>query len=144
MSKTDKQTSKLTDVSEATVDSSKSVNLEEKVEEKTPVQKKAKATSSKKEIAKKETSKKESTTKKTTKKTVAKVEKTEKVLIPQVVFQFQGNELDANVIVQQAKEAWIAEGNDESSIESLAIYIKPEEVAAYYVINDKPAGKIQL
>ena len=110
-----------------------------------------KATPSKKETAKKETSNKEASNKEasnkkesSTKKSTSKVAKAEKVLIPQVIFQFLGNELDANAIAQEAKEAWIAQGNSEASIESLTLYIKPEEVAAYYVINGEPAGKIQL
>lgn len=147
MSKTEKQTSKLVDVAEVTAVSSESINTEEKAVVQEKAAKKAtpkKAAPSKKETAKKETSKKESSTKKTTKKTADKVEKASKILIPQVIFQFLGNELDANAIAKQAKEAWIAEGNSEASIETLAIYIKPEEAAAYYVINGEPAGKIQL
>lgn len=153
MSKTEKQTSKLVDVAEVTAVSSESINTEEKaaVQEKAAPKKAApkKATPSKKETTKKETanketSKKEASTKKATKKTTNKVEKENKALIPQVIFQFLGNELDANAIATQAKEAWIAEGNSEASIETLAVYIKPEEAAAYYVINGEPAGKIQL
>lgn len=145
MSKTDKQASKLTDATEVKAVSSETVNAEvkavvqeESIQDASP--KKTKATTSKKQAAKKETSKKDSTAKKSTKKTT---EKSEKVIVPQIIFQFLGNELDANAIAEEAKKAWIAEGHTEA-IKSLAVYIKPEEAAAYYVINGEPAGKIQL
>ncbi len=148
MSKTDKQTSKLTDVTEVKAVSSETVNAEVKaVVQEESIQdassKKAKATTSKKQAAKKETSKKDAAAKKSSKKVTEKAEKAEKVIVPQIIFQFLGNELDANAIAEEAKKAWIAEGHTEP-IKSLAVYIKPEEAAAYYVINGEPAGKIQL
>ena len=33
---------------------------------------------------------------------------------------------------------------DFSSIKSLEVYVKPEDMAAYYVINGKENGKIEL
>ena len=49
----------------------------------------------------------------------------------------------ANVI-ERAKEAFTADGHRASSIKSLKVYLKPEEYAAYYVINDTYAGKVNL
>lgn len=152
MSKPEKQTSKLVDAAEVTAVSSEMINVEEKAVVQEKAAKKAapkkttplKKETAKKDSTKKETTKKESSAKKATKKTTDKVEKSDKVLIPQVIFQFLGNELDANAIANEAKKAWIAEGNSEASIETLAVYIKPEEAAAYYVVNGEPAGKIQL
>ena len=56
----------------------------------------------------------------------------------------RGKELLAQDIADQAKKAWEAEGHRASSIKSLDIYVKPEEFAAYYVINGKDTGKVEL
>ncbi len=47
-------------------------------------------------------------------------------------------------IAEQAKNAWVAEGHRASSLKSLDVYVKPEDSAAYYVVNGKAAGKIDL
>ena len=46
--------------------------------------------------------------------------------------------------VEKAKAQFVAEGHRESSIKSLRVYLKPEDGAAYYVINDKIAGRVDL
>ena len=38
----------------------------------------------------------------------------------------------------------VADGHRASSIKSLQVYLKPEEFAAYYVINQKFAGRVDL
>lgn len=77
------------------------------------------------------------------KKPVAKkVEKKE--LEPEVFVQFYGNESAVKDVVERAKEAFVAEGHRASSIKSLKVYLKPEEYAAYYVINEKSVGRINL
>ena len=43
-----------------------------------------------------------------------------------------------------AKAAYVAEGHRASSIKKLAVYIKPEERKAYYVINEKDTGSIDF
>ena len=58
--------------------------------------------------------------------------------------QYQAKEVTVEDIVEKAKEAYKAEGHRVSSIKSLKVYIKPEESAAYYVINENNAGKIEL
>lgn len=47
-------------------------------------------------------------------------------------------------MIERAKEAFTADGHRASSIKSLKVYLKPEEYAAYYVINDTYAGKVNL
>lgn len=106
--------------------------------------KKAPAKKAKKETAqktKKETPKKEASKKTTTKKASTKVTKE---VAPNVFFQFLGNELDVSAINAQIKEDWANNGNDINAIETLDIYIKPEEAAAYYVVNKESTGKIIL
>ena len=40
------------------------------------------------------------------------------------------------LLIERAKEAWIAAGGKKSEIKSVAVYLKPEEGMVYYVIND--------
>ncbi len=47
-------------------------------------------------------------------------------------------------ITNRIKEAWTAEGHRVGSIKNLDIYIKPEHNKAYYVINDKNGGSVDL
>lgn len=61
-----------------------------------------------------------------------------------VYVQFAGLEVAVDEIKNRAKAAYEAEGHRASSIKSLRLYIKPEEMKAYYVINDKAAGSIDL
>ena len=89
-----------------------------------------------------ETAKKAETTKKAAAKKTAKAEKKE--LVPEVFVQFDGNEDVVANVIERAKEAFTADGHRASSIKSLKVYLKPEEYAAYYVINDTYAGKVNL
>lgn len=77
--------------------------------------------------------------KKTTAKKAVKEE-----LKPEVFIQYQNNEGIVADAVEKAKAAYVAEGHRVSSIKSLQIYLKPEEYAAYYVINQKFAGRVDL
>ena len=84
---------------------------------------------------------KKSTTKKTTRKTTSKAaEGTQET----VVLQFYGEDANVNDIVGKIKDTFAGEGHRISSIKKLQVYLKPEERAAYYVINDKQAGKVDL
>ena len=58
--------------------------------------------------------------------------------------EFGGKQTEDKVLVAQAKELWVAEGKKVKDIKSLNLYVKPEENAAYYVINDDFSGKIEL
>lgn len=42
------------------------------------------------------------------------------------------------------KEAWVAQGNKVKEIDTLDIYVKPEEKKAYYVVNGSVNGSIDL
>lgn len=44
----------------------------------------------------------------------------------------------------RAIAAYVAEGHRESSVKKLVIYLKPEEGKAYYVINDRLNGSVDL
>lgn len=62
----------------------------------------------------------------------------------EVYVQFAGKEVETENLIEQVKDVWTAEGNSISAIKSLALYIKPEDMAAYYVINGEAEGKIDL
>ena len=104
---------------------------EKKVEEKKPVEKKP---AEKKPAAKKPAAKK-ATAKKPAAKAAAPVE---------VFVQFNGQETVVDAVVAKAKAAYEADGHRASSIKELQVYLKPEESAAYYVINKKYAGRVDL
>lgn len=121
---------------EATANATAAVNA--KVEE-------AKAAVAKEETkeAVKETAKpvKEKKPSRAAKKAAAK-EKEE--LKPEVFVQYQGKEAIIADVVEKAKGEFVATGHRVSSIKSLQVYLKPEEFAAYYVINQKFAGRVDL
>ncbi len=75
-------------------------------------------------------------TTKTTKKTVTKKSTEKKEVMETVFVQYAGQEYDINTIKAAVKKAWTEEtGKQESDITEIQIYVKPEEAAAYYVVN---------
>ena len=97
---------------------------------KTAVEKKE--TVKKEAAAKKETVKKETAAKKVpARRTAAK--KAEDVKAT-VTIQFAGKEVVAKNILEEAKKAFAA-ANKGVEIKTIDIYVKPEENAAYYVVN---------
>lgn len=113
-----------------------------------------KKTESKKETSKKEAPKKAQTTAvseaapKAAKKSTAKAKKAAKEpVVPELVLQFEDNgaqEANLGDVVAKIKAAYVAEGHRESSIKALRVYIKPQDWKAYYVINNKIEGQIDL
>ena len=93
---------------------------------------------------KSDSTKKTTKTSKAPKETKETIKEIVKVIVPEVFIQFAGTELDAHSIIEQIKADWFNAGNNENTIESIKVYIKPEENAAYYVINETETGKIDL
>lgn len=91
-----------------------------------------------KAVVKETTAEKKTRAVKTTKKPV------KEDLKPEVFIQYQGQEAIVNDAIEKAKGEFVADGHRVSSIKSLQIYLKPEENAAYYVINQKFAGRVDL
>ena len=107
-----------------------------KVEEKAEtVAKKAEA---KAETATKKVEKAKTTVKKVAKKTVKEPAKTE------FIVEFQGNAASVANLEDKVKAQFVAEGHRAGCIKTLNIYIKPEDYKAYYVINDKFTGSVDL
>lgn len=67
-----------------------------------------------------------------------------KEAVQNVYVQFMGKEILTADLVAQATEKWVALGHRASSIKELNLYVKPEDSAAYYVINGKESGKLEL
>ncbi len=84
------------------------------------------------------------TVKKAVRSTAKKAADKKAELVPEVYVQFGGNEAKVEGIIAKAKESYVADGHRVSSIKTLQVYLKPEESAAYYVINSKYAGKVDL
>lgn len=95
-----------------------------------------------KTAAKKDTTKKATTAKKET--TAKKAPAAKKEATVDVFVQFAGNQVSYASVEERVKAAFVAEGHRASSIKNLKIYIKPEENAAYYVINEDNVGRVDL
>lgn len=96
------------------------------------------------EAAKKTAEKTAEAAKKTAKKTVAKVAAKTAVVKAATIVQYQNNEVDTTKVEEKVKAQFVSEGHKAASIKKLNIYIKPEEYSAYYVINDKFSGRVDL
>ena len=122
-------------VSNSTVE----VKATEAVETKT-VKAEAKAEAPKAEAKKAEEPKKETAKKAPAKRTTAKDIKTS------VLVQFAGKEVTEKDLIAAVKKAYTKKGNKVGDIKTIEIYVKPEESAAYYVVNGIGADdyKIEL
>lgn len=120
------------------------VNVAEVVTIVTPEIKDEKDTVVKAEVT--ESKEKKSTAKKTVEKkeTAAKKTAEKKELVPEIFIQYENHEAELEHVVDAAKQAYVESGHRVSSIKDLKIYLKPEDSAAYYVINGKVAGKVEL
>lgn len=76
--------------------------------------------------------------KKTAKKTA------QKLVTKEVYFEFAGKQVAASEVTEAVEKAYVEAGNKASSIKSVKLYVKAEDSAVYYVINEKVTGKIEL
>ena len=92
-----------------------------------------------------EAKKAEEPKKETAKKTPAK-RTTAKDIKTSVVVQFAGKEVTEKDLIAAVKKAYTKKGNKVGDIKTIEIYVKPEESAAYYVVNGVGADdyKIEL
>lgn len=80
----------------------------------------------KKPAAKKPAAAKKETVKKAASKKEVKVS---------VFVQYLGKEISAESLAAEARKAFAAAGHKEDEIETIDVYVKPEENAAYYAVN---------
>lgn len=65
--------------------------------------------------------------------------------VTEVYVQYGPNgEASVDAVVDRIKNEYVAQGHRASSIKSLKVYLKPEERSAYYVLNDKIQGRVDL
>ena len=95
----------------------------------TPASDKAKAEKEVKEVAEKKPA-----AKRTTKKAVKTT----------FVVQAAGKEVSMEDAIAKVKEAWVAAGNKEADVKEIAVYVKPEEAAIYYVVNGDVTGRVDF
>lgn len=90
--------------------------------------------------AEKKTARKTAAKKTTTKKAAEKT--AEKTVEPKttIILEYCGRQVTENTMIAGAKKVWAEAGHTEA-IETMELYVKPEDGAVYCVINGDPAGK---
>lgn len=63
---------------------------------------------------------------------------------PEIFIQYGPGESSVGTVVDRIRNEYVEQGHRASSIKSLKVYLKPEDRSAYYVINDKVAGRVDL
>lgn len=117
----------------APVQTEEIVKVEETVKvEKKPAAKKATKAKAEKEV--KEVAEKKPAAKRTTKKAVKTT----------FVVQAAGKEVSMEDAITRVKEAWVATGHAEAELKEIAVYVKPEEEAIYYVVNGDVTGRVEF
>lgn len=77
------------------------------------------------------------------KKTVKKVAEKAEAAKKEVVFvEFGEKQIDVDTIIANAKADFKA--NNKGVVRNIKVYVKPEDNAAYYVVNGKVDGKVEL
>lgn len=127
---------KVTEVTEAT---------EEKTAEKAPAAKSTAKTKAAKTAAK-PAAKPAAEKAPVEKKPAAKKAPANKAVVKETIFlQYLGKEINVEDITKQAKEHWTKVlKNKAADIKSIDVYLKPEENAAYFVINGDVTGNVYL
>ena len=62
----------------------------------------------------------------------------------EIIVQYQQSAANLGELEDKVKKQFVAEGHRAGCIKTLNIYVKPEEYKAYYVINDKFFGSVDL
>ena len=81
-----------------------------------------------------------------TKEVVKKVKKAapKKEIKTTLCVQYFGKEVEEKDMIASVKKAWTKAGNKVADIKTIDLYVKPEEMAVYYVINGSESGKVEL
>lgn len=90
--------------------------------------------------------KEEPVTTETVKKAPAKKTTAKKAEIKETIYlQYLGKEINKDDVIKKVKEAWTKDLKKKvGDMKTIAIYLKPEENAAYYVVNGDVTGSIEL
>ena len=78
-----------------------------------------------------------------TKEEKPKAKRTRKAKIKtSIVVQAHDREVSMEEAIERATEDWCKSGNDRADLKEIAVYVKPEEAAIFYVINGKATGRV--
>lgn len=79
-------------------------------------------------------------------KTAVKKAPAKKAAVKETIYlQYLGKEISKDDLMKQVKEVWTKQMKRKvADLKSVALYLKPEENMAYYVINDDITGSISL
>lgn len=61
-----------------------------------------------------------------------------------IYVEYKGNQTACKDILAAAKKVWVSDGNKVKDLDTVDLYVKPEENAVYYVFNGEKSGKIDL
>ena len=67
---------------------------------------------------------------------------TKKAVKANIVVQSCGREISMEDAIEKATEDWCKSGNDRADLKEIAVYVKPEEFAVFYVINGRATGRV--
>ena len=56
--------------------------------------------------------------------------------------EYNGKQVEEKEIIANIKKVWVEAGNKVGDIKTMDVYVKPEEDAVYYVINETESGKV--
>ncbi len=84
------------------------------------------------------------TAKKSSTRKVKAGKKDEKAMTESIILQSAGIACDVNEVKERVIAAYVAAGHRRGRISKLEIYLKPEDRKAYYVINAKTTGSIDI
>ena len=85
----------------------------------------------------------ETKVKKDVKAVETKAKKAAKAVKVTTFVQFAGMECSVADVEDKAKAAFKAQ-HKRTAVKSMTVYVKPEDHAAYYVVNDEFTGKVEL
>ncbi len=62
----------------------------------------------------------------------------------EITIEYGDKKITESDIVAAVKEIWKSRGNRIADIAKLELFIKPEENAAYYVVNEEMQGRVDV
>lgn len=74
----------------------------------------------------------------------SKEEKAQKAIEPEIFLQYQGQQISTAEVAAKVKEMYDSKMHQEAAVESVQIYIKPQDKKVYYVINHEITGEFDL
>lgn len=61
-----------------------------------------------------------------------------------VYVQYHGKEVSVEMLTEEVKKAYVAAGHKASEIKTVALYVKPEEDVAYFVVNGEGSEECRI